>query len=82
MRRLGRPKTTPTSAETKPAHDDPDENIDLREDRLELVAGIGADAHEGAGSERQKPGISGQQVEPDRASERIRNGIIIVLRRN
>jgi CRISPR/Cas system CMR subunit Cmr4 (Cas7 group RAMP superfamily) len=32
----------------------------------QLVAGIGADAHEGAGAERHQAGIAGQDVEPDR----------------
>ena len=40
--------------------------FDPREKRLELVAGIGADPHEGAGAERQQPGIAGQEIEPDR----------------
>ena len=47
--------------------------------RLELVAGVGADPHEGAGAERQKAGISRQQVEPDRAQrqdeERDHHGV-------
>ncbi len=46
--------------------DDPDEDVHAGEIGGELVAGVGADPHEGAGAERQQPGIAGQQVEPDR----------------
>ena len=34
--------------------------------RRQLVAGIGADPHEGAGAEREQAGIAGEDVEPDR----------------
>ena len=40
--------------------------FDAGEERRELVAGVGADPHEGAGAERQQPGIAGEDVEPDR----------------
>jgi len=56
------------------AHDDPDENVDLRKIGLKLVAGVGPDAHEGAGSEREKPGISPEQVEPDRRQRQDQEG--------
>ena len=67
MRRLGRPNTTPTSAETSPLTMIQTRIFTSGKDRLELVAGIGADAHECAGPERQEARISGQQVEPDGA---------------
>ena len=63
----------------QPAHDDPDDDVHLREHRLELVAGIGPHAHECAGSKRQEARISRQQVEPDRAQrenqERDHHGV-------
>jgi hypothetical protein len=34
-------------------------------DRRQLVAGIGSDAHERAGAQRQLPGIARQHIEPD-----------------
>ena len=38
----------------------------LRKGGRQLVAGVGADAHEGAGAEREQAGIAGEDVEPDR----------------
>ena len=42
----------------------------MREIGLELVAGIGADAHEARRSQRQQPGVAGKHVEPDRAERK------------
>ena len=42
------------------------DQVHLGKDRDQLVAGIGADTHEGAGAERQLAGIAGQDVEAER----------------
>ena len=66
MRSDGRPKATPTPAEKKP--DRKIAAIGLSSGKIadQLVAGIGADAHERAGAERELPGIAGEDVEAER----------------
>ncbi len=66
MRSDGRPNSTPTAAEKKPEATIQTRMLTLREQRRQLVAGIGADPHEGAGAEREQAGIAGEEVEPDR----------------
>ena len=65
MRSDGRPNRAPTAAEKKPEHEDPDDHVHARKRRHQLVAGIGAHAHEGAGAEREQARIAGEDVEAD-----------------
>ena len=43
-----------------------DQMVEARQPQREIVGGIGADRHEGAGAERDLAAIAHQHVEPDR----------------
>ena len=66
MRSDGRPKATPIAGRKEAREEDRDHRIEVGEDGDQLVAGIGADAHERAGAERELPGIAGEDVEAER----------------
>ena len=65
MRSDGSPNSTPMAAEKKPDTRIQTMMFTPGKRRHQLVAGIGPDAHEGAGAEREQARIAGEDVEAD-----------------
>jgi len=60
----GQAEDDPDARREEARQRDRDHEVHARKDGRQLVAGIGADAHEGRRAERQLPGIAGKKVQP------------------
>ena len=74
MRRLGRPKRSPTAARHRSAEDEAHGQGKLGEPEEEIVGGVGAHRHERAGAERGLAGVAHEQVEPQSGERHDQEG--------
>ena len=79
MRRLGRPKTMPTSAAQTSGKRDGEQKRNAVDAQDQIVAGERADRHEARRSQRQLAGIAHQDVLAQRHQRKDSHGIRIAL---
>ena len=58
----------------QPAEDQRTEQRHVRDADQEIVGGIGADRHEGAGTQRDLPAVADQQIDPERGQRQDQEG--------
>ena len=65
IRRLGRPKSTPTTVAASPGQQEDDQEVQVRQADGEVVGGVGAHRHEPAGAERDLAAEADEDVQAD-----------------